>query len=136
MAGNLVRVMPTRTHDFSGVFGGSFVDLVVKSRINVTSWRTAALVVKVVSGDFGGGSITVAAQLEGPTGEDPGAIFVAPTLLGSVVLDSTNTAPYTLVAPLGVALGPTIRVIVRGFHAMTGGNVLGTFSVDACLRNG
>jgi hypothetical protein len=139
MAGAVVRVAPTRTFDFSGVFVNSQVDFVVKSGIDAREWLSAALVIKVSSADVASGTtITVGALLEGQTPEDPSQYFVSSTLLGSVVIDGFQTPPYTLVAPLGVPLGAAFRVIARGSRVsgVAGGNLLAMLSVDACLKNG
>jgi hypothetical protein len=147
MAGNLVRVIPTRTLDFSGVLSPAYADVVLKSRIDVREWATASLVVKVLSASVASGTtLTVGAFLEGPTPEDPAprdqnqvpSSFVSSTFLGTAVIDGFRTPPFTLVAPLGVPLGSMFRVVARGsrVNGVLGGSILAVLSVDACLRNG
>jgi len=87
--------------------GSSSLELVLRSGIDVTAWRTASLIVKLQPGRmFGAGnSMTIGARLEGRTLEDPEGYFVSSALFGAVVLDlSTPDPPVCLVAPLGTIL--------------------------------
>ncbi|SRR6266498_185372 len=137
MAGTLVEIVPMRKLDFGFLSAaGAVADLILKQRVDVSEWRAGALLVRVKLIDIPAtGSITIKALAEGPTTDDPGAVFVSPIELGSVIVDDSFAAPYLDVGSLSANCGSHVRVIATGRRTSAPGNLSATLAVDLCLKN-
>jgi len=134
MAGKIVLISPPRKFDFTNISSGTSVDLVLKNGIDVSGFRSASVIVRthVNSVASGAGSITLFAQRESRSPEDPGILFTSSAdQLGLITIDFLSTACEAEF--LGDAFGPMVRVIARGNSNGTG-PIAATLSVDLCLK--
>jgi hypothetical protein len=136
MAGIVMQVVPKRTLDFNALNSGSTEDLVVAQGIDISQWRESSLMMRLhVSSVSAGGTISIFAQVEGRTAEDPGILFfTSGQTLGLLTINSSLGAPYYTVNGLGSNVGAMIRVVARG-NRTGAGTLNADVSVDLSLKS-
>jgi hypothetical protein len=134
VAGLVVPIIPSRLLDFGTLANvGSSMELVLQQSIDVTRWRTANLLVRVLTTDLAGGTLQFNVYCEGLTPDDPGLSFA--TLRGPLfTLSSTTPQPSFLVGTLNPPLGSALRVSVLATRTQAG-NIRATVAAEFCLKN-
>lgn len=139
MAGTLLSVVPARQFNFSGVAINQTLSVVLKRKIDVSRWMTAALLVRVYNVSSMAGSIDISLQAESTAPEDPGLLFLQPTELAKVTLASGSSSdpyPYVLMSGTSLPLGSTVRVVAAARATLGGSNTfVAGFGVELCLKS-
>jgi hypothetical protein len=140
MAGTLVTVIPPRVLDFSGLGMGQSMTLVLRSNIDVIDWIDASLLVRVNNMDLEGGDISIMAQFESPSPDDPGLTFTTNSYSSITLYDGVAEPPSYHVAPVynsafsSGLLGPALRIVATGTR-YNSGNIAAVCGVELRLTN-
>lgn len=137
MAGIVMQIVPKRTLDFNNLANLTTEDIVLAQGIDVSQWREVSLMIRVHATTLTTvGTITLFAQTEGRTAEDPGVLFFDSTLRGSQVLSNAQAVGFYTVNTVGTNLGSMIRVVARGNRTTVGTtNMTVDVSVDLSLKS-
>jgi hypothetical protein len=139
MAGAIISVIPPRQFNFGNLTLNNSLSIVLKQSIDVTDWLGAALMVRVASLSMTGGNAQIQVLYEALTPDDPGVTFVSDTF-SSIYLTSATAPQSCQVVPIGGALGPALRVVVRATRTLAATppdpqDMVAMLSVDLCVRN-
>src|SRR5262249_19941928 len=141
MAGQVIRVIPKRTLDFTSVSSGSgqAEEIVLAQGIDISNWREVSMMVRTHSTGFGGniGQIDIYAYMEGRTPEDPGILFATTAPLGTVTINSSTVAPAYSVTSVGSNLGAMVKIAAKGTRTSSNGSntILAAVSIDLSLKS-
>jgi hypothetical protein len=141
MAGNVLRIMPKRSLDFTSVSSGTgqAEEIILAQGIDISAWREASLMVRTHATTFSGniGEIDVYAYMEGRTSEDPGILFATTAPLGMVQITSSTVAPAFSVTSLGSNLGSMIKIAAKGTRTSSNGSnfIKADVSIDLSLKS-
>ena len=139
MAGQVIRVIPKRTLDFTTVQSGFSEEIVLAQGIDVSNWREASMMVRTHSTSFGGniGQIDIYAYMEGRTPEDPGILFATTSPLGTVTINSSLSAPAYSVSALPANLGALVKIAAKGSRTSSFGSnsISAAVSIDLSLKS-
>jgi hypothetical protein len=135
VAGSILNILPPRVLDFGAVGMGNSMTVTLRTRVDISQWLDATLLLRVRSLDVAGGAIDLFSVPASQSKDDPGIQFVYafdPSFL--IRLDSGITAPNYQAFNFGSTGGTHFTCTATGTR-MAAGNIAAVISLDLKLTN-